>query len=69
MMTHVALAIGVATIGSVFFSYLEDAPTQLSYVAALCAALICNLVLQIATILLLALSPRGWRAGAPILNI
>jgi len=52
-----SLALGVAAIGDVFFSWLGPAPLPLDYVRALSAALICNLGLQILTFLLVLLLP------------
>jgi len=56
-----AIALGVAAIGDVFFSWLSEAPTTGTYLNALSAALSCNLVLQIATFLLALLLPGPGR--------
>jgi MFS family permease len=55
-----AIALGVAAIGDVFFSWLSEAPTPATYLDALSAALSCNFVLQVATFALALLLP--WRA-------
>ena len=52
------IALGVAAIGDVFFSWLGNAPTAASYLAALTAALSCNFVLMVATFFLALLLPR-----------
>ena len=57
-----AIALGVASIGDVFFSWLSESPTTAAYLDALSAALSCNLVLLIATFMLALLLPR--RAAA-----
>lgn len=57
-----AIALGVASIGDVFFSWLSESPTTAAYLDALSAALFCNLVLLIATFKLALLLPR--RAAA-----
>jgi EmrB/QacA subfamily drug resistance transporter len=58
-----ALALGVAVVGDIFFAVLGPAPMHGDYVAALTAALGCNLVLQLATFLLVlripALTPKS----------
>jgi hypothetical protein len=53
-----AIALGVASIGDVFFSWLSASPTMAAYLDALSAALSCNLVLLIATFMLALLLPR-----------
>ena len=53
-----AIALGVASIGDVFFSWLSESPTTAAYLDALSAALSCNLVLLIATFMLALLLPR-----------
>jgi EmrB/QacA subfamily drug resistance transporter len=58
-----SIALGVAAIGNVFFSRLGTMPTQTDYTAALSAALSCNLVLQVATFLLVLLLPIVERRG------
>jgi MFS family permease len=55
------IALGIAAIGGVFFSWLGTAPTTMTYLAALSAALSCNLVPQIGTFLLALLLPRRAR--------
>jgi MFS family permease len=57
------IALGVAAIGDVFFSWLGKAPTTNSYVAALTAALSCNFVLMVATFALALLLPRRTRSN------
>jgi EmrB/QacA subfamily drug resistance transporter len=52
-----SLALGVAAIGDVFFSWLGPAPLPLDYARSLSAALICNLGLQILTFLLVLMLP------------
>jgi MFS family permease len=52
------IALGVAVIGDVFFSWLGETPTTNSYLAALTAALSCNFVLMVATFALALLLPR-----------
>ena len=52
------IALGVAAIGDVFFSWLSGTPTATSYVNALTAALGCNFVLLVATFFLALLLPR-----------
>ncbi|MFL5283753.1 MAG: MFS transporter, partial [Rhodopila sp.] len=52
-----SLALGVAAIGDVFFTWLGPAPLPLDYARALSAALICNLGLQVLTFLLVLLLP------------
>jgi hypothetical protein len=52
------IALGVAAIGDVFFSWLGKAPTTASYLAALTAALSGNFVLMVGTFLLALLLPR-----------
>jgi EmrB/QacA subfamily drug resistance transporter len=52
------IALGVAVIGDVFFSWLSDAPTMETYVNALTASLSCNVVLLVATFVLALLLPR-----------
>jgi hypothetical protein len=54
-----SIALGVAAIGGVFFSRLGPTPNAASYLDALSSALSCNLVLQIATFLLVLLLPRA----------
>ena len=53
-----AIALGIASIGDVFFSWLSESPTTAAYLDALSAALSCNLVLLIATFMLALLLPR-----------
>jgi EmrB/QacA subfamily drug resistance transporter len=53
-----ALALGVAAIGDVFFSRLDGTPAATDYAAALALTLSCNLVLQVATIVLVLMLPR-----------
>jgi EmrB/QacA subfamily drug resistance transporter len=52
------IALGVAAIGDVFFSWLSVTPTTAAYLNALTAALSCNLVLMVATFLVALLLPR-----------
>lgn len=52
------IALGVAAVGDVFFSWLGEAPTTTTYIDALSAALSCNLVLMVATFVLALLLPR-----------
>jgi len=52
------IALGVAAIGDVFFSWLAASPTTATYFDALTAALSCNLVLMVATFALALLLPR-----------
>jgi hypothetical protein len=52
------IALGVAAIGDVFFSWLSASPTTATYLDALTAALSCNLVLMVATFVLALLLPR-----------
>jgi EmrB/QacA subfamily drug resistance transporter len=52
------IALGVAAIGDVFFSWLSVSPTTVTYLDALTAALSCNLVLMVATFLVALLLPR-----------
>jgi EmrB/QacA subfamily drug resistance transporter len=59
-----SIALGVAAIGDVFFSRLGDMPTPADYFAALSVALTCNLVLQVATFLLVVLLPIMGRRAA-----
>jgi predicted MFS family arabinose efflux permease len=59
-----SIALGVAAIGDVFFSRLGDMPTPMDYFAALSVALTCNLVLQVATFLLVLLLPIVGRRAA-----
>ena len=54
-----SIALGVAAIGGLFFSRLGPTPNAASYLEALSSALSCNLVLQIATFLLVLLLPRA----------
>jgi predicted MFS family arabinose efflux permease len=56
------IALGVAAIGDVFFSWLPDAPTMANYLDALTASLACNFVLIVATFFLALLLP--WRVPA-----
>jgi MFS family permease len=53
-----AIALGVAGIGDVFFSWPSASPTAATYSDALSAALSCNLVLMVATFMLALLLPR-----------
>ncbi|MFO1024982.1 MAG: MFS transporter [Acetobacteraceae bacterium] len=53
-----SLALGVAAIGDVFFSWLGPAPGPEDYAMGLVAALTCNLALQVLTFLLVLLLPR-----------
>jgi EmrB/QacA subfamily drug resistance transporter len=53
-----AIALGVAGIGDVFFSWLSASQTAATYSDALSAALSCNLVLMVATFMLALLLPR-----------
>jgi EmrB/QacA subfamily drug resistance transporter len=55
------IALGVAAIGDVFFSWLSATPTPATYFDALSAALSCNLVLLVATFVLALLIPRRAR--------
>jgi predicted MFS family arabinose efflux permease len=52
------IALGVAAIGDVFFSWLSVAPTMAAYLNALTAALTCNFVLMVTTFMLALLLPR-----------
>jgi predicted MFS family arabinose efflux permease len=52
------IALGVAAIGDVFFSWLSETPTTATYVNALTASLACNFVLIVATFFLALLLPR-----------
>lgn len=52
------IALGVAAIGDVFFSWLSETPTMATYLNALTASLTCNLVLMVATFFLALLLPR-----------
>jgi EmrB/QacA subfamily drug resistance transporter len=52
------IALGVAVIGDVFFSWLSASPTAATYLDALSAALSCNLMLMVATFGLALLLPR-----------
>jgi MFS family permease len=52
------IALGVAAIGDMFFSWLSASPTTATYLDALSAALSCNLVLMVATFVLALLLPR-----------
>lgn len=52
------IALGVAAIGDVFFSWLSASPTTATYLDALSAALSCNFVLMVATFGLALLLPR-----------
>jgi MFS family permease len=52
------IALGVAAIGDVFFSWLSETPTTATYLNALTAALACNFVLIVATFFLALLLPR-----------
>ena len=56
-----SIALGVAAIGGVFFSRLGPTPSAASYLVALSSALSCNLILLIATFLLVLLLPRAGR--------
>jgi MFS family permease len=51
------IALGIAAIGDVFFTKLGSAPTTMTYLVALSAALSCNLVLQVGTFFLALLLP------------
>jgi predicted MFS family arabinose efflux permease len=53
-----AIALGVAAIGDVFFSWLSETPTTATYLNALTASLACNFVLMVATFFLALLLPR-----------
>jgi len=53
-----ALALGVAAIGDIFFSRLDGTPVATDYAAALSLTLSCNLILQVATIVLVLMMPR-----------
>jgi MFS family permease len=57
-----AIALGVAAIGDVFFSWLSALPTTEDYLDALTAALSCNLALMAATFVLALLLPRRMAA-------
>jgi MFS family permease len=62
-----SIALGVAAIGDVFFSRLGDMPAPTDYFAALSDTLSWNLVLQVATFLLVLLLPMlGRRAARPV---
>jgi EmrB/QacA subfamily drug resistance transporter len=52
------IALGVAAIGDVFFSWLSETPTTAAYLNALTASLACNFVLIVATFFLALLLPR-----------
>ena len=52
------IALGVAAIGDVFFSWFSASPTAATYLDALSAALSCNFVLMVATFVLALLLPR-----------
>ena len=52
------IALGVAAIGDVFFSWLTEPPTATAYLNALTAALTCNFVLMVTTFVLALLLPR-----------
>jgi MFS family permease len=52
------IALGVAAIGDVFFSWLSEMPTTATYLNALTAALACNFVLMVATFFLALQLPR-----------
>jgi predicted MFS family arabinose efflux permease len=52
------IALGVAAIGDVFFSWLSQTPTTATYLNALTASLACNFVLIVATFFLALLLPR-----------
>jgi hypothetical protein len=52
------IALGVAAIGDVFFSWLSETPTTATYLSALTASLACNFVLMVATFFLALLLPR-----------
>ena len=52
------IALGVAAIGDVFFSWLSETPTPATYLNALTASLTCNFVLMVATFFLALLLPR-----------
>jgi len=52
------IALGVAAIGDVFFSWLSKTPTTATYLNALTASLACNFVLIVATFFLALLLPR-----------
>jgi MFS family permease len=52
------IALGIAVIGDVFFSWLGAAPTTTNYLAALSAALTCNFVLLVAAFALALMLPR-----------
>jgi EmrB/QacA subfamily drug resistance transporter len=57
------IALGVAAIGDVFFSWLSVPPTMAAYLNALTAALTCNFVLMVMTFMLALLLPRRTAAG------
>jgi EmrB/QacA subfamily drug resistance transporter len=52
------IALGVAVIGDVFFSWVSETPTTVTYLNALTASLSCNFVLLVATFFLALLLPR-----------
>jgi EmrB/QacA subfamily drug resistance transporter len=52
------IALGVAAIGDVFFSWLSETPTTATWLNALTASLACNFVLMVATFFLALLLPR-----------
>jgi EmrB/QacA subfamily drug resistance transporter len=52
------IALGVAAIGDVFFSWLSETPTRETWLNALTASLACNFVLIVATFFLALLLPR-----------
>jgi EmrB/QacA subfamily drug resistance transporter len=58
-----AMALGVAVLGNIFFTVLGLAPSLADYVAALSTALVCNLGLQIVSVILILTLPSS--QGAP----